>query len=525
MANPETNNPSDVKKWTLLIYMAGDNNLSEECVYLLKEIKRIGTTNQNGDPKLNVVIQFDPIGRGNPTRRFKITSAGHDSTVENDELPWSRRKESDTGDPEVLLDFLCESIAENDTSYYMVVLAGHGAGMREGFFLQDDERPLSTIPSSFPIPMLRRVFGSDRLKRTLRGKKINILGLDACLMSMVEVCYELRNSTTLDLAIAAEGFALNSGWPLDRIVAQIKDHSDLEPTPLAEFIVADYIKYYYDYYLGGASVDQGIIHLDRVERLKSEIDDLAETLIREFQHESWANRESRNDEADDETDDSDGDEDSQEAKWAKHFKYPRYYYDESGRPFQDTILLAHWAAQSYNGEQCVDLYDFCNLLQQRRPEWEHTDEYSVWFACQRVKEALQDGSSPAIHRSCFTGATFQYSFGASLYFPWGRLDLDPSYNSLEFGKYSAWTKFLKLYLRATQRLPRNYKFGERLKEREYRYTPPTDRGPSGKVFSMRNPPTEFKKIYCVGVNDSDSPEHTGRKTNNESTTRKRRRPR
>src|SRR5262249_49521970 len=139
----------------------------------------------------------------------------------------------------------------------------------------------------------------------------------------------------------------------------------------------------------------------------------------------------------------------------------------------------------------------CNLLQKRRPQSEQTDEDSVWFACKRVKDALRDGSSPAIHRSCFAGATFQYSFGASLYFPWGKLDLDPSYYALEFGKYSSWTRFLRLYLRATQRLPRYYEFGDRVEEKRYRYTPPTDRGPSGKVFSMRNPPTDFKRIECV----------------------------
>jgi len=31
------------KKWTILIYQAGDNNLSEEMVYALNEMKKVGT--------------------------------------------------------------------------------------------------------------------------------------------------------------------------------------------------------------------------------------------------------------------------------------------------------------------------------------------------------------------------------------------------------------------------------------------------------------------------------------------------
>ena len=31
-------------KWLVMIYLAGDNNLSEECVYAITEMKRIGSS-------------------------------------------------------------------------------------------------------------------------------------------------------------------------------------------------------------------------------------------------------------------------------------------------------------------------------------------------------------------------------------------------------------------------------------------------------------------------------------------------
>lgn len=449
------------KKWTILIYLAGDNNLAEECVYALKEIKELGAQDrasaaQRLPPRINVLAQFDPSGRGNPTRRFKITGPGGDGSLEDDvtkELP-----ESDTGSSVSLLNFLCDSIEDeaNRADYYMVVLSGHAAGISEGFFLQDEERPLSSIPGSFPIPDLHKVFGSDRLKTALRGKKIDILGFDACMMSTVEICYELRDEHLLDLLIASEGFTLNSGWPFSRVVAKLNAEPSISPPALADFIVRDYVSFYRDYFLGGLSADQTVIKVGRIKQLKDAIDNLAEALIEEIDNESRGKHKS---------------------------------YDVRGKPFQDALLLAHWAAQSYNGEQCVDLFDFCELLQER---WhEDRSENSVWGCCERVKQVIAKSHNRLILRSCFTGAAFEYSHGVSLYFPWARYDFAPSYEKLAFGKDSAWPKFLEVYLRATQRPPRE---GPTI---ELRATPPTNKGPGGNIHSMRNPPTKFPRSECM----------------------------
>lgn len=465
-------------KWLVMIYLAGDNNLAEECVYALKEIKLVGTQSSattKTPAQISVIAQFDPPGRRNPTRRFKISVPGGDGSLEEDitrTLP-----ETDTGDWRTLLNFLCESVEdeENRADYYMVVLSGHAAGATEGYFLEDDERPLSSIPNSFPISDLKKVFGSARLKKALRGKKIDILGFDACLMSSAEVCYELRKMNILDLVVASEGFALNSGWPFSRLVTRLKTAPGIAPPAVADFIVKDYVKFYYDYYLGGMSVDQSIIKLSRIGDLRRAIDRLARALIREFNRESpGKNKE----------------------------------YSERGKPFQDAVLLAHWAAQSYSGELCVDLYDFCDLLQKRwRKHEDRNSADSVGACCERVKEVIAKGDGRLIQRSCFSGAAVQYSHGVSLYFPWGESDYSPSYGNLDFAGDSHWPKFLGTYLKATKRSPR----GKGIKltkpsppaaEIEVRETPPTDRGPGGKIHSMRNPPTTFPLSDCLTKENS-----------------------
>src|SRR5262245_26531734 len=52
------------KKWTVMIYLSGNNNLAEEMVFAIREMYRVGTS-----PNFDVVVQLDS---GGPPRRFEI---------------------------------------------------------------------------------------------------------------------------------------------------------------------------------------------------------------------------------------------------------------------------------------------------------------------------------------------------------------------------------------------------------------------------------------------------------------------
>src|SRR5262245_13200760 len=53
------------KKWLVMIYLSGDNDLSEECVWSLTEIFRAGKSDD-----VAVVVQIDP--RAARIRRFDV---------------------------------------------------------------------------------------------------------------------------------------------------------------------------------------------------------------------------------------------------------------------------------------------------------------------------------------------------------------------------------------------------------------------------------------------------------------------
>jgi hypothetical protein len=469
-------------KWTILVYQASDNNLSEESVYALKEIKKKGTTDgttAGGGArfKVNVFALIDPVGRGSMPRHIRIRGAGgklQDDTLS--EGPFKLDDEIDTGNPQTLINFLTLGIQQFPADHYMVILSGHGGGVSEGFLLRDEERPLSQIPSSLPIGELRGVFDNTKIKEALAGKKINILGFDACMMSMVEVCYELRDLDTLEFVVGAEGFSLNAGWPLDEIVEVIKNDRNIEPLQLAKRIVKEYADFYHDYFIGGLSSDQAVVRLGLIDELRKRIDTLAGALIEKFR---------------------------QEHEEHKLLPDARMTYDERGRVFQDAIILAHWAAQAYNGEQCVDLADFCGLLVQRLEVLlkQGANVSAIIQACESVINLISPpGAGKVVEANCYTGAAFQYSNGISIYFPWSAINTSPTYKELAFGKNSRWPEFLAEYAKATKRRSRFKGF---LDEERHRSTPPYGKGPEGTVLSMRNPPTYYNPEHECTTPDSE----------------------
>jgi len=450
--NGKANPDQWLKEWTVLLYMAGDNNLSEECVYALTEIKEGLTDN----PRLSVLAQFDPSGLRAKTRRFELHSAK--TTPLSKDVRWEAR-ETDTGEPNNLLEFIRWGISTYPAEHYMVVLVGHGTGTDDDF-LRDDNPP-----NSLSILEFQDVFA--KLRRD--GHTIDILGMDTCLMSMAEVCYEmLRNNVTY--MVGSEGFAPNTGWPYRAILGELSQMipADGSPSPvnprwLAANIVDKYKEFYEPYRNGGISVDQSALEVAKIENVQQAMFSLVRTLEQEFETGQLE------------------------------------YFSEK----QNALILAHWEAQSYNGESFVDLYDFCERLRIRYPD----DD--VKLHCDRVKGAITD----VVVKTNVSGAAFQFSFGLSIYFPWAVLSTN--YGNLSFPKATNWIDFLQLYLNKTrrrrdERLPAQPNaaaalppVGSFLDTNPVRSTVPNDKGRDGTVQSMRNPPLDEIVATTMPPNNDD----------------------
>jgi len=272
------------------------------------------------------------------------------------------------------------------------------------------------------------------------------------LMSMAEISYQLKDFAKL--MVGSEGYSPIAGWPFKSVLTRMRNElrapnrcKECETVAIANGVVEEYVNYYLDYSIGGLSVEQSSLDLRKTKDLTDAIDNLAEVLCKEL------NRE-----------------------------------DET---FKEALVLAHWKAQSFNGEQFVDLYDFCRLLQ-KQSRAQVVDDF-----CQKVL----DTEATFVTRSCYSGPTYQYARGVSIYFPWA--EIDPNYKALNFAKDSKWNAFLESYVVATRREPRvkdAVAYGRNSPAYAIRHT--AGKHAPGKamlpeILSMRNPPLTAGICPCV----------------------------
>ena len=504
--------------WTVMVYLAGDNNLTSECMFALTEMKGAALSKD-----LNVIAQFDPSDPYLPSHRYEINQ--DNKNIYQDVIDCARyyknqkevrfKKESrkalllaarreealeklreagmkelehatltapkendvitddtDTGSPITLYNFISFCLEKYPADRYMVILSGHAGGTERDYLLKDE-----SSARSLTFNELQNVF--KQIKRDRHGKLIDIVGMDNCLMSMADICYELRD--VAEIVVGCESFSPISGWPYRQILERLcKDFvgpnlpdGKSVTVEAAKAIVEEYVNFYATYWMAGLSVTQSALNVAKVDELQRLVNELAQAM-----------------------------EERLVAEWKKKERKPSKHH------LENALLLAHWEAQSYNGEQYVDLYDFCDCLQKRVPSRE------IARRCKVLKKFI---ATEFVLKSCYCGAIYQYSYGVSIYFPWA--NVAPSYWNLDFvdEKATGWGSFLKAYTRLTRRLPRNGMASRRMINGRDSKNAPSHRmyidrmyidrmyidrmGLHNRIHSMRNPPAAFNPEEYVKDRD------------------------
>lgn len=254
-------------KTTVLIFMAGDNNLDISGVEDLEEMKRVRLPGH-----VHVAIQFDrrkalpwedPADRA--TKRFM---------VKNQEiLELQNLGETNTGDPAVLRAFIEWGVHTFPADRYLLVIWNHGGGAKDGdiyrsvmpakgkttLFAPKKQRKKSRFANARPsfhknwIALDETVGVSDRyvanddtsrdfldnleLQQALDipGVHFDLLAFDACLMSMLEIQYQLRSQASYILG--SQEIEPPDGWPYDKVLQYLADHPESDDRSLSEAIV------------------------------------------------------------------------------------------------------------------------------------------------------------------------------------------------------------------------------------------------------------------------------------------------
>ena len=423
--------------WTIMVYIAGDNNLSAHSIAILQELET--ARRREGVRVLACYDSNAPLPKGaryleiqhrRQTKPYPMNWGLHNDLVDPGHTavspdfcnpdPTSVKPIDEPDAREGLSRFLRWALKHHPAKRYMLILFGHGVLVAGNTFLSD-----TTPPSFLRLKDFARIIKSHFGKPGdyADGKpkpRLDILGLDNCVMNGIEAAYELREH--VDFMIGSQDLMLAVGWPFRKIIQAV--HPKKPTKIIALRILKACARRLLDYSLMERSSEQAICDLTvlRESRLTTAVHKLADAL----------------------------------KKGLKTDKCGRICYPE----IRDGVKLARLEAQSYWNESFVDLYDFCELLLKQYEKWLSRQlgwfewfqdrprvppcrpipmsQIRSWFlatekgkgytdiadACKAVLTEFklrkpEDDEDPGIvPYSYYVGSDLQYSHGLSIYFPW-----------------------------------------------------------------------------------------------------------
>lgn len=248
----------DPKEWTVMIYMGARNKLVEQADRNLSQASKVGS-----NERLNVVAQIDQ--RGND--KVRRISVERNKICEIESL--EANDETVSGGKNSLRGFCEWAIKNYPAKHYAIILWGCGHGVKDGFGngerLEDEDLTRGVcFNEDHRLVVSTKMLGDDLAyvsSEFIGGKKIDVVGFDACMMSMVEIASEISESS--DFMVASSSIMAEEGWNYEKVLEPVAKEK-VDPGAFASHIVDAYAKEYENTENGNytiAAIDLGKVHI------------------------------------------------------------------------------------------------------------------------------------------------------------------------------------------------------------------------------------------------------------------------
>lgn len=302
--------------WTVINYMEADNTLASfSSVDIDEMIKGLKDAAVVTDTSINVLVQLD-LPKDNKTWRFKIEASGkiEDESV-NQEMGINPEKE--------LVDTARWIASKYQANHYFWILWSHGSGVEDYRKIRSSSGKIRFINSWIEIPGYPAIKMSSLKNNELKaytdksspddefkgilyddsqrscltnqamtsaftqirdilkpGEKLDIIGMDACLMAMIEVFYQLKDC--FNFFVGSQQLEPSNGWDYTRLLEPLAQQATIISAESLAKIAVDAFGASY-----GTSSEQNYtqsaVNLANVELLKNHIDEIV-SLIEKCAH-------------------------------------------------------------------------------------------------------------------------------------------------------------------------------------------------------------------------------------------------
>jgi hypothetical protein len=237
--------------------MCADNGMNDQSYVDLAEMTQAGST-----PEVNIIVEVDRAGFDTLPApiRYKVKPGALEFLGELPEL--------DMADPASLIDFVRFGKDVYPATNYLLVLWDHGNGWPDSvaenqkselrsknpdflihnsyFLLPSGPRSLAILYDASSGNSMGVAGGKLREAmngvKSVLGKKVAILALDACLMQMLEVAYEVKDAA--DIMVSTPDLMPFNGFPYDTFFRALIARPGISPREYAKMLPDIFIQSY-----------------------------------------------------------------------------------------------------------------------------------------------------------------------------------------------------------------------------------------------------------------------------------------
>lgn len=228
---------AEKKPWTILMYMAGVNELGN--YWLWNNIKEAARVDSNDN--CNIITQIHSKKDIESGCIYFIEK--NKAVLLNQEVIENKSSCVDSGNAQTLMDFYTFCHRHYPSENIVLIISGYGSGYRvDPYFkkcsqngaLAHDERYSSVISGAELVTTLKKV-------TELSGKKIGILGFDASYMASFEFAALLQ--PYCEIMVSSQDHELGAGWDYRNSLAIFSKQN-----PTAEELATQFVSSYAQQY-------------------------------------------------------------------------------------------------------------------------------------------------------------------------------------------------------------------------------------------------------------------------------------
>lgn len=234
------NTVQEEKDWTVMVFLNGHNNLDPYGTEDLNEMENVGSSD-----KVNVVVQWAST-RAN-TKRLLVQKDMDEYNVTSPVVQ-DMGGRVDMGDYKELVKFVNWAVQNYPAKKYFVDVWNHGSGWHR-MQLQAKARGVEISPTDISWDDYTNNFiTTEQLGTAMSeiatnlGRKVDIYGSDACLMSMFEVGGEIAASA--DVMVGSQDLEPGDGWPYDDFLNALAANPSADALVVGKMLAETYVASY-----------------------------------------------------------------------------------------------------------------------------------------------------------------------------------------------------------------------------------------------------------------------------------------